>query len=243
MANINIIARKLHRWLAYLVFAQLTLWVVGGLTFAVIPFDSVIKGGNSVQAPAPPIIKAEQLRVAADFLAENTAMTWASHHQSSLGPVAKITTDTGTQWLELNSGQLAQPVSKNAVTRFAQSIYTGSGLHATTRYLTAAEPRFLGLVDELYGRSDVWQVAFDDALGTRLYFDNATGVFLTVRNNFWVVYDAMWRLHIMDYSHGDDFNNPLLRILTPLTLLFVISGIILTWLSAKRALLRRRHIV
>lgn len=241
MANVNIIARRLHRWLAYLVFAQLAIWVVGGLTFAVIPFDSVIKGGDSVQAPSPPTIKPEQLRVVADFLAEDTAMSWASHHQSSLGPVAKITTNTGTQWLALNTGRIAEPVSQDAITRFAQSIYTGSGSHMTTRYLTAVESRFLGLVDELYGRTDVWQVAFDDTVGTRLYFDNVTGVYLTVRNDFWVFYDAMWRLHIMDYSTGEDFNNPLLRIFTPLTFLFVVSGIILTWLSARRVLLRRRY--
>ena len=242
MANVNIIARRLHRWLAYLVFAQLAIWVIGGLTFAVIPFNTIIKGGSSVQAPSPPSVNAEQLRVVAEFLSEDSAMTWASHHQSSLGPVAKITSDTGIQWLELNTGLIAQPTSQEAITRFAQSIYSGSGTHIATRHLTAAEPRFFGFVDELYGRTNVWQVAFEDTVGTRLYFDDVTGVYLTVRNDFWVVYDAMWRLHIMDYSTGEDFNNPLLRIFTPLTFLFVVSGIILTWLSAKRALLRRRQI-
>ena len=61
-----------------------------------------------------------------------------------------------------------------------------------------------------------------------------------MRNDAWVFYDAMWRLHIMDYSDGDDFNNTLLRVLTPLALLFVLSGILLTWTAAKRAVRNRR---
>lgn len=242
MPNLNIVARKLHRWLAYLVFAQLTLWVVGGLTFAVIPFDSVIKGGNSVRIPSPPAIKAQQLHTVADYLATHEDMIWVSSHQSSLGPVAKITNDSNTQWLALETGQLAGTTSEEAIAEFAQSLYQGAGTLITTRYLTDAEPRFLGLVDELYGRNHVWQVAFDDAVGTRLYFDGATGIYLTVRNDFWVFYDAMWRLHIMDYRTGEDFNNLLLRLITPLAFLFVISGIVLTWISATRAFARKRYL-
>ncbi len=50
-------ARKIHRWVSYIVFAQVTLWILGGLTFAVLPFDSVVKGGavmEPVENPAFP---------------------------------------------------------------------------------------------------------------------------------------------------------------------------------------------
>lgn len=240
MLPVSILARKLHRWLAYLVFIQLTFWVVGGLVFAVIPFTGVIKGANSVEPPSLPHMSAEQLIIGANYLADNKQMRWVSSYESSLGPVAKLVGDGATHWLDLRTGQIAHPAPKDAITRFAQSLYIGSGTVATTRLITAAEPRFLGLVDEMYGRSNVWQVAFDDAEGTRLYFDSITGTYLTVRNDYWVVYDAMWRLHIMDYSNGENFNNPLLRILTPLAFLFVLSGIVLTALSAKRMLVRQR---
>jgi len=242
MSKLTIIARKVHRWLAYLVFAQITLWVLGGLIFATIPFESVIKGGDSVRPPAPPTIAAAQLHKIADYIATDESLIWLSNHQSSLGPVAKIAGPTDMHWLRLDTGQLATSASKETITQFAQSLYIGEGKHADTRHITSVEPRFLGLVDELYGRSDVWQVAFDDTLGTRLYFDSAAGVYLTVRNDFWVLYDAMWRLHIMDYTAGEDFNNLLLRVATPITLLFVLSGIVLTWTSARRWLLRRRSI-
>lgn len=239
MSKLTVIARKVHRWLACLVFAQLALWVLGGLIFATIPFNSVIKGGDSVRPPTPPSIAPAQLRNVANYLDTDETLVWRGSHPSSIGPVAEIQGPTRTHWLQLETGRLAMSASKETVTEFAKSLYTGQGKHAYTQHLTSVEPRFLGLVDELYGRSDVWQVAFDDTVGTRLYFDSAAGVYLTVRNDFWVLYDAMWRLHIMDYSTGEDFNNPLLRVFAPIAFLFVLSGIVLTWTSARRWLLRR----
>ena len=38
-------ARKIHRWVSCIVFIQVSLWVLGGLTFAVVPFNSIVKGG------------------------------------------------------------------------------------------------------------------------------------------------------------------------------------------------------
>ena len=145
-----------------------------------------------------------------------------------------------TKWLRLVDGELVIPPLAEDITRFALTLYRGDAALLGARYLATSERRYLGLVDETYGQGDVWQVEFDDSLNTRLYFEGATGRYLTVRNDAWVFYDAMWRLHIMDYSDGDDFNNTLLRVLTPLALLFVLSGILLTWTAAKRAVRNRR---
>lgn len=233
-------ARKLHRWLSYAVFLQVTLWVVGGLTFAVIPFDTIIKGGAVIASPPTPTIMPAELTQLGMQLPSDTPLDHFAVHSSSQGAIAEVHTMQGTKWLRLVDGELVIPPLAEDITRFALTLYRGDAALLGARYLATSERRYLGLVDETYGQGDVWQVEFDDSLNTRLYFEGATGRYLTVRNDAWVFYDAMWRLHIMDYSDGDDFNNTLLRVLTPLALLFVLSGILLTWTAAKRAVRNRR---
>ena len=89
------------------------------------------------------------------------------------------------------------------------------------------------------GRGNVWRVRFDDTLGTRLYFDGTSGEFLTHRNEAWVWYDFFWRLHIMDYTGGDDFNNWLLRSASVLSWALVLAGAVLAVLAGRRAWRRR----
>ncbi len=89
---------------------------------------------------------------------------------------------------------------------YAQRWYSGPGQLSEVRLVPGSETRCPGLVDELYGRNDVW-----------------------------VFYDAMWRLHIVDYQSGDNFNNVLLRIAAMLTLAFMLSGLMLCCFVAPRA--------
>jgi uncharacterized iron-regulated membrane protein len=88
--------------------------------------------------------------------------------------------------------------------------------------------------------SAVWQARFDDPWRTRLYIDARSGEFLAARNEAWVWYDFFWRLHLMDYGGGEDFNNPLLRTAAPLALGLVLTGGVLTVLALRRAARARR---
>lgn len=97
-------------------------------------------------------------------------------------------------------------------------------------------PTRLLIVKELASGSGVWQVQFDDDRATRLYFDGVSGEFLTVRSSAWLWYDFFWRLHVMDYRGGEDFNNLLLRSASLLALLMIMTGMVLSL----RNVLRRR---
>ena len=79
-----------------------------------------------------------------------------------------------------------------------------------------------------------------DALATRIYLDGRTGEFVVSRNEAWVWYDFFWRLHIMDYGGGEDFNNTLLRGASVLSWALVLMGAILAVLALRRAW-RRTH--
>ena len=78
-----------------------------------------------------------------------------------------------------------------------------------------------------------------DGLRTRIYLDGQGGEFIALRNEAWVWYDFFWRLHIMDYGGGEDFNNGWLRAASVTAWALVAAG---AWLSvvAIRRRLRRR---
>jgi uncharacterized iron-regulated membrane protein len=105
--------------------------------------------------------------------------------------------------------------------------------------VTAAErvstiPLRLGIVAETGGRGDLWRVRFDDALATRIYLNGRTGEFVTSRNEAWVWYDFFWRLHIMDYADGENFNGTLLRLASISAFGLAIAGAVLAVLALRR---------
>ena len=98
----------------------------------------------------------------------------------------------------------------------------------------ATVPRRLAIVDETGGRGDVWRVSFDDGFATRIYLSGKTGEFITSRNEAWVWYDFFWRLHIMDYTGGENFNGTLLRAASVTAFGLVLAGAVLAMLAVRR---------
>ena len=130
----------------------------------------------------------------------------------------------GTAWM---------PPDGAAVRRFAVSLYQGQA-NVTAVERMSSVPSRLGIVDETGGRGDVWRVSFDDTLATRIYLNGKTGEFLTSRNEAWVWYDFFWRLHIMDYTGGENFNGTLLRLASVTAFSLVLAGAVLATLAVRR---------
>jgi hypothetical protein len=225
------LTRKIHRITSYLLFIQVSLWILGGLTFALLPFDSVVKGGSVVTEPQVAPFPDNWPQVVSEVARYIDPVDGLTSSPSSQGPLIQLTTGKDKRWIRLSDGNQARRPAAGEIQQYAAGLYTGAAAAQTPVFMDEPVTRYLGLVDELYGRTGVWQVPFDDALGTRLYFEGDTGRYLTVRNDYWVFYDAMWRLHIMDYSSGSNFNNPLLIIFTLLATVFTISGVILTLMA------------
>lgn len=233
------LARKVHRVVSYLMFFQVSLWILGGVTFALLPFENVVKGGAVAPSPQDTAMPGNWMEVLSSSEHGVSSLGAVVAHESSQGLLLELRGGEGTRWIRAVDGRQAIRPDAGAVASFARQLYRGQGEVGQIKFLSDSQYRYLGLVDELYGRTGVWQVSFDDMYGTRFYFDGETGRYLTVRNDFWVFYDAMWRLHIMDYSGGENFNNPLLVVFALLGLIFVISGVILTLHTARRQLWRR----
>lgn len=230
MANtVRKIVWRMHKWLSYLVFLQIFLWVVGGLFFATVPFSALVKGGDFVAPPAAAELPDDwQMLVPAQpGLRTVTAVA------SAQGVLLKLERADGEQWL-LANGQPATRASAAQVADFARRLYTGPVSEPDINWLSATESRWLGLVDETGGRTGLWQADFD---GVRLYF-GPKGDYGWVRSDYWVWYDALWRLHIMDYGTGKDFNNSLLRVFAWLAFVFVLTGLAMSFFALQRSLRR-----
>lgn len=79
---------------------------------------------------------------------------------------------------------------------------------------------------EYRGALPAWRVQFPDG-GLSVYVAQNTGAVTARRSDLWRLYDTLWALHIMDWQNHEDFNHPLIIIVTAITLLSVIAGIVL----------------
>lgn len=224
-------AWQLHKYLSYFAFAQIFLWVLGGVVFASVPFNAWVKGGDYV------------LKTPVVTLPQGWSDLLILHGQpergvkavravaSAQGPLIELSLQDGYLWLD-SRGLAVGRADALAISSLASELYIGQGQLQEVRWIDQREPQLLGLVDELSGQTGFWQAKFDDA---RLYF-SAQGEYLKVRTDYWVWYDALWRLHIMDYGEGEDFNNTLLRVFAWLTFSFVLTGLVLSFYAFRRTL-------
>jgi len=219
-----------HRWLGYLVALQVLAWVLGGLLFAWLPFQAWVKGGDVLNKPqqALPANWAEALR----NLPSDGELLGLQSVATASGPALKLRYAKSEVWLSAAGGVLPA-ADAGRVGDFARSLYKGDGKLVEVTPLTEV-PERLGLVRELAERRDVWRARFDDRLQTRFYFDRRSGEMLAVRNEAWVIYDFLWRLHVMDYRGGEDFNNGLLRTAALAALAFTLTGLVLSLLALRR---------
>jgi hypothetical protein len=227
---------RIHRWLGWLVGLQVLIWVTGGVVFSLVPFTSWVKGGDTVNPPTVvlPTGWPERSASALQSAARSADVVGIAAVATPQGPALRVSFRAGNDPVIVPAdGSVWAPPDGAAVRRFATSLYQGRGTVTSVEHLPKVPPR-LGIVAETGGRGDVWRVSFDDALGTRIYLNGQTGEFVTSRNEAWVWYDFFWRLHIMDYAGGEDFNGTLLRLASVTAFGLVIAGAVLGALAARR---------
>lgn len=226
-----------HRWLGYLVALQVLAWVLGGLIFAWVPFQAWVKGGDVLVKPQQ-ALPTDWVASLAQLPTDKGALLGLQSVATASGPALKLRYAEGDIWLSAGGGPLPLADAKR-VADYARTLYKGDGSVERVGRLDEV-PKRLGLVRELGERRDVWQVRFDDSLKSRFYFDGRSGELLAARNEAWVIYDFFWRLHLMDYRGGEDFNNTLLRAAVLAALALVLTGLVLTTLALRRARHRSR---
>ena len=227
---------QIHKWVGLVAGLQVLFWVGGGLVMTAIPIETV-RSEHRLKASAPAALPLEQ----ALPLAEVARLSGVAPARAELKMTRR-----GAAWVMTPIE--GAPVTVDAATGRAfgaMTVKEASAL-AVAAYRGEAAPRSAVLLDQApkeTGRDGpIWRVDFDDAERTAFYLSPQTGEVVTRRSAVWRFYDFFWRLHILDFKDGDNFNHPLLIGLTALTLSIVVTGFILLWIRLGRDLKTARAV-
>ena len=214
------LASFVHKWLALLVGIQIVFWVVSGLFFTLFPIEQ-IRSENLIRPAEAQTIETATLASLASLRGDQNALpTKLTIERRPIGQVV------------IAEFADAPPILFDAVTLQRLSPLNAEQASAVARaHVTlVSEPTDVTLVTaesaEYRGALPAWRVQFPDG-GLSVYVAQNTGAVTARRSDLWRVYDTLWALHIMDWQKHEDFNHPLIVIVTWLTLLSVIAGIIL----------------
>jgi uncharacterized iron-regulated membrane protein len=222
---------QLHKWIALVVGVQVLLWVLGGLVMTAIPIERV-RSEHHVAARAPEPLMFDVAISPADAArsAGLESVTAAELLSTPRGPVWRLTPVGGEpRTLDAMTGTPMQAIGQEDARALAQAAYKGDGRVVEVRRLDQA-PRETGR------DGPIWRVDFDDAESTTFYLSIDTGEVVTRRSGLWRFYDFFWRLHVMDWDDGADFNHPLIVSAAALALVAVLTGFVLLWIRLGRDL-------
>lgn len=194
--------RKLHRWMALLVGAQVLVWTLSGVVFAWLDQGSIAGDGLAdTRSSGPPgrdetVVEPAALGLLTPEVASLALQPVNGHW------VYRIGTRDGVE-LRLASDGSPYRIDAAVARALATASYRGRGRLATVR----SHP---GPTSETRGAGPTWEARFDDDAGTTLYFSAADGALVATRTDAWRLKDFFWMLHTMDYRGRDDFNHPLI---------------------------------
>ena len=221
----KLLSRRLHKWLAILVGAQLLVWALSGFYMVAVHID-IIHGDMLVRPVDADLGRSLDRLLPIPTLLERypdtRAVTLARRGEL---PIYRLDRETGREVVDARSGEPLDPLTAEQAAAIATHHFSGAALVSATTLVERDPPseiQFLPL--------PVWRVDFDDAWGTSFYVHPDTGQFMTRRHTLWRVFDFLWMLHIMDYDTRENINNTLLRIFAAMALLLGITGTWLVWL-------------
>ncbi len=224
------LSTQLHKWVGLVVGLQVLFWVGGGLVMTVIPIETVRSEHRAAEV-RPSAIELDDLpTLAAVALRAGVDPVQAELSTTPRGPAWTLTPADGEPVVvSAATGVPFAPMSPVEASTFAKQAYRGEADISGTALLPQA-PQETGRTGPL------WRVDFADRERTSFYLSPTTGEVVTRRSDVWRFYDLFWRLHIMDWQAGENFNHPLIIVTTLITLSIVITGIILLWIRVGRDL-------
>jgi uncharacterized iron-regulated membrane protein len=221
-------AVRAHKWLALLIGLQVFLWLLGGLVMSALPIEKVRGETKIASHPAPAMDVAELITL-------ERALAVAGLRSLD---VAVLTTLIGEPVWRLRSGESTIVVSAIDARRMTPVDGAFAWAIADHDFAPDVPVRSVMLLEDPpseYGPGGpVWQVRFDDAGDTRLYVDPESGEVRARRSSTWRVFDFFWRLHVMDYDDGEDFNHPLLIGAALLGVLVAVAGLVILSFRIRR---------
>ena len=230
------IAARLHFWLAAAIGLQLLAWLAGGLLMSALPIEQV-RGEHKIRKQEAVLLDPAGLMPLNETMRTHRmdGLVRAELIEVAEVPVWRIEDRNGPHLMDARSGTVLSPIGEALALRIAAGDYAGPG--QVSHAVLLDEPP-----TEYGGPGPVWRVTYDDADRTALYISPFSGAVEARRGRTWRVFDTAWRLHVMDYDDGADFNHPLLIGAAGAAVLFAISGFVLFTIRARQAIARRRAV-
>ena len=214
------LASLVHKWLALLIGVQIVFWVVSGLFFTIYPIEQVRSEHLIRPAVARPLDLGYAPRLSQIRNAQNQPPTKLTIERRADGQVILAEFASGPPRLfDAATLRPLSPVDAAMAVRIARA-------HVTITAAPERVERIAAKTTEYKGALPAWRVQFADG-GLAVFVAADTGAVTARRSDLWRVYDTLWALHIMDWQDHEDFNHPLIIIVTAATLLSVIAGIVL----------------
>lgn len=214
------LASFVHKWLALLVGIQIVFWVVSGLFFTLFPIQQ-IRSENLIRPAQAQTIDTATLASLASLRGNQNALPTKVTIESR--PIGQVVVaefrDQSPILFDANTLQRLSPFNAEQASAVARAHVTLVSEPTDVTLVTAESAEYRGALP-------AWRVQFPDG-GLSVYVAQNTGAVTARRSDLWRIYDTLWALHIMDWENHEDFNHPLIIIVTLITLLSVIAGIVL----------------
>lgn len=226
--------RKSHRYLGIILGIQFLVWTISGLYFSWTDIDEI---HGDFQRRQPPMVAGNAALTSPASVFTQANISPDSLHALQLLPVLgqphyyieAIVGGKKKKYLaDATTGQLRGAVNKEEAIAIAAESFAGKPALKDVQYLTGTDSHHEYREKPL----PAWAVTFDHPTSTTVYVSAERGKVESFRNNKWRLFDFLWMGHTMDYQGRDDFNNWLLRIFSLFSLVTVLSGFVLYWVSS-----------
>ncbi|NNC99438.1 MAG: hypothetical protein HKN85_04575 [Gammaproteobacteria bacterium] len=214
--------RKLHNWIGLLIGLQVLAWISGGVIMSAIPIEMV--RGKHLLLEQSSVGSAKQ--ISADFqsdLSRWQKMEWVRRLDKSVIKLSGF--DHSSSFIDPTTGAALARLTGSEAEQVARNRYLGKGKVVAVQLLEQIPAEASRLSPPVYS------VQFDDWINTTFYVQPDSGEIKTVRSDLWRVYDFFWMLHIMDYEERENFNNPLVIVVSVTALIFTMTGFVLLYFS------------
>jgi ferredoxin len=235
MLTINF--KKIHKWVALIVFVQLLIWLVSGFLLGKVDHSKAAGRNTISQASNKNVAFTEQLIDIQDILKDYPLAKHIELLSLSDMPVYRVRIAAGTHSYQRSNYALLD-ASKGTLINFLQP-ETGSGYHniiydiAQGSYKKPLNTPVLKLLmppieDLPRERNPVWQIDTQDSDNTHIYVRANTAQLIAHVNDETRWRDLLLMLHFMDYLQEGSFNNIFIKILGFFT--FILSATGLWWI-------------
>ena len=213
--------RKTHKWLALIAGIQVLIWSISGLYMTVVDLD-IIHGDHLVKELRPKTIDPDKILPISEQIIEQLAPIQSIRLKVYFAQsVYEIRSNKKITIVDAFTGEIKTELTTKEIALQTNEIYAGDASIASVELL----PFYPG---EIGGRKQpVWQVQYDDWLGSTLYFHSQSGRLISKRTDLWRAFDFLWLLHIMEFWDSDGYNGLLFRLFSIVSMLMALFG---SWL-------------